>query len=149
MPCSIEAGAINCESCDVIKVCFNLGYPYNAIVELLGNNGIHISLSTLKRRLKRLGLKRKENVFEEDQLCALITEEIQGPGQLSGYRGIWHAFHLKHGVHVSRHVSRHVVARLLRDIDPDGVQSRKARRLQRRTYTSKGANACWHLDGMI
>ena len=67
MPCSgctavdIEAGALNCESCEVIKVCFNRGYPYDAIVELLGNNGIHLSLSTLKRRLKRLGLKTKIN----------------------------------------------------------------------------------------
>ena len=97
MPClgctavDIEAGAINCESCEVIKTYFNRGYPYDAIVELLENDGIHLSLSTLKRRLKRLGLKRKENVFDENQLKALITEEIQGPGRLSGYRAIWHA----------------------------------------------------------
>ena len=103
MPClgctavDIEAGAINCESCEVIKTYFNRGYPYDAIVELLENDGIHLSLSTLKRRLKRLGLKRKGNVFDENQLKALITEEIQGPGRLSGYRAIWHALCLRHG----------------------------------------------------
>ena len=83
---------------------------------MLENDGIHLSLSTLRRRLKRLGLKRKGNVFYENQLKALVTEEIQGPGRLSGYRAIWHALRLRHGIHVSRHV----VSRLLREIDPDG-----------------------------
>ena len=151
MPClgctavAIEAGAINCESCEVIKTYFNRGYPYDAIVKLLENDGIHLSLSMLKRRFKRLGLKRKGNVFDENQLKALITEEFQGSGRLSGYRAIWHALRLRPGIHVSRHV----VSRLLREIDPDGVQSRKTRQLHRRIYTSRGANECWHFDGMI
>ena len=60
MPClectvvNIEAGAINCESCEVIKTYFNCGYPHDAIVELLENDGIHLSLSMLKRHLKWL-----------------------------------------------------------------------------------------------
>lgn len=55
--------------------------------------------------------------------------------------------------------------RLIKEVDPDGVQSRKGRRLRRRTYTSKvaiiicipklmitvlqlqGPNHIWHLDG--
>ncbi|XP_046847353.1 G2/M phase-specific E3 ubiquitin-protein ligase-like [Xenia sp. Carnegie-2017] len=34
----------------------------------------------------------------------------------------------------------------MKEIDPDGVETRKARRLHRRVYKSLGANACWHLD---
>ena len=44
------------------------------------------------------------------------------PGSLSGYRSIWHAF------------------------DPAGVEERKSRRLKRRTFIYKGANASWHMD---
>ena len=51
----------------------------------------------------------------------MVADEIRGPGSLYGYRSVWHSLRLKYGVHVSRHV----VARLMREIDPDGVQSRK------------------------
>ena len=68
---------------------------------------------------------------------------MQGAGSLSGYRSIWHALRLRHGIHVSRHV----VATLMREIDPLGVEERKKRRLHRRVYKSEGPNACWHLDG--
>ena len=84
MPClgctavDIQASAINCEICEVVKTYFNRSYPYDAIVELLENDGIHLSLSTLKRRLKRLGLKRKGNVFDENQL---ILDDFLGTEQ--------------------------------------------------------------------
>lgn len=35
----------------------------------------------------------------------------------------------------------------MKEIDPDGVEERRSRRLKRRTFSSKGANASWHLDG--
>ena len=98
---------------------------------------------TLKRRLRSLGLKRKGQVVEEEHLRNVISVEIQGAGRLSGYRSIWHALRLRHGLHVSRHV----VARIIKELDPDGVKARKARRLHRRLYRSQGANACWHVDG--
>ena len=91
---------------------------------LLDGNGHSVSLSTLKRRLKRLGLKRKNNVYNELQIRALIVEEVEGAGRLSGYRGIWHSLRLRHGVHVSRHR----VAQLLTETDPDGAQSRKLKK---------------------
>ena len=124
---------------------FNRGYPYGAIVRLLQTSGILMSIRTLKRRFRSLGLRRKGQVVDEQNLRNVINQEIQGAGRLSGYRSIWHALRLRHGINVSRHV----VARIMKEIDPDGVETRKARRLHRRVYKSLGANACWHLDGKI
>lgn len=122
---------------------FNRGYPYPAIVGLLLNAGVQISVRTLKRRLRSLGLRRKDQVIDEQYLREVIREEMEGAGRLSGYRNVWHALRLRHSINVSRHV----VARIIKEIDPEGVESRKARRLHRRRYTSDGPNACWHIDG--
>ena len=53
-----------------------------------------------------------------------IEKEMQDAGSLAGYRYIWHALRLR----------RLVVSAIMREIDPDGVRERKARRLRRRTY---------------
>ena len=141
-----------CQNClsekEVLKTIvnyFNRGYPYGAIVGLLRATGIHMCVRTLKRRLRSLGLRRKGQAIDEQHLRSVIAEEIQGPGRQSGYRSIWHALRLRHGIHVSRHV----VARIVKEIDPDGVEARKRRRLHRRVYRSAGANACWHIDGKL
>ena len=36
---------------------------------------------------------------------------------------------------------------VLKEIDPEGTNMRKARRLCRRKYVSEGPNSCWHADG--
>ncbi|KAL5021622.1 hypothetical protein ScPMuIL_000777 [Solemya velum] len=51
---------------------------------------------------------------------------------------------------LSRHgivVSRSVVCTLLREMDPDGVESRRHHNFNRRTYTNKGPNFLIHIDG--
>ena len=40
-----------------------------------------------------------------------------------------------------------VVMKMLRELDPDGTETRRARRLRRRQYVSVGLNFCWHADG--
>ena len=42
---------------------------------------------------------------------------------------------LRHHVHVPRNL----VAKIMKEIDPDGVEERRSRRLKRRTFSSKGA----------
>ena len=98
---------------------------------------------TLKRKLKDLGLKRKEANHDEDIVRELIKQEMQGAGSLAGYRYIWHALRLRHHVNVPRSQ----VASIMKEIDPQGVQERRSRRLKRRAYVSYGPNFCWHLDG--
>jgi hypothetical protein len=127
----------------IIVEYFHNGYPYNTIVELLKKKGIVMHLRTLKRKLKDLGLSRRGNFVDEDMVRSVIAEEIIGAGRLSGYRNIWHALRLRHQIHVSRGL----VARLVRELDTDGVEERRARCLTRRRCSSLGPNVCWHIDG--
>lgn len=100
---------------------------------------------TLKRKLKDYGLKKRGNDGEvnDDQLRATITQLMNEAGRLSGYRTVWHALRRRYHVHVSRQK----VASIIKELDPLGVEARRARRLQRRAYISYGPNFCWHMDG--
>ena len=44
-------------------------------------------------------------------------------------------------------VCRDTVMNIMRDIDPDGCEARKRRKLQRRKFVSSGPNKSWHMDG--
>ena len=140
-------GNDRCETCirKKIEEYFHLGYPYFAIVDLLKKDDISLSLRTLKRRLSELGLSRRGQNVDEEATVRLIRREIEGAGRLAGYRSIWHALRIRHGVPVPRNL----VARIVKEIDPEGVAFRKSRRLTRRRYMSLGPNFCWHIDGKL
>ena len=89
-------------------------------------------------------MKRKINV-DEDLVRNIIRSEMQGPGQLAGYRKMWHILRLKHHVHAPRKL----VAQILHELDPDASKARKRNKLHRRIYQSHGPNQCWHIDGEI
>ena len=129
---------------ELIKGYFHHGYPYQALVGLLEkHDGVRMHVRTLKRKLRDLGLKRKVCNHDEDTVRELVKQEMQGAGSLAGYRYIWHALRLRHHVNVPRSQ----VASIMKDIDPEGVQERRSRRLRRRAYVSYGPNFCWHVDG--
>ena len=130
----------------VITHYFHYGYPYKAIVDLLKKKGISMCLRTVKRRLRSLGLRKKGNAatIDNGMVRAAIQKEMQAAGELSGYRSIWHALRLRHHIHVPRNL----VAEIMKEIDPSGVEERRARRLKR-TFTSSGANNTWHIDGKL
>ena len=131
---------------NTIEEYFYRGYKYLDIVSLLAkHHGVQIHLRTLKRKLKELGLKRRETDFNKEIVRMCIEKEMEDAGSLVGYRYIWHALRLRHRLIVPRGV----VSAIMRDIDPDGVRARKARRLQRRTYVLFGPNFAWHIDGMF
>ena len=44
-------------------------------------------------------------------------------------------------------VPRHVVAELMREMDPEECEQRKAKSLKRRSYFSFGPNYTWYVDG--
>lgn len=153
--CGVE-GVINgiCDECsseknveDLITHYFHYGYPYDAIVGLLKKRGVDMCVRTLKRRLMSLGLRRKGNamVIDNETIRTAIIREMEGAGKLSGYRSIWHALRIRHHLHVPRSL----VAEMMKEIDPIGVEERRARRLKRRTFNSRGANATWHMDGRL
>lgn len=132
------------EESSLIRNCFHLGYENEIILQFLVDyHGIKMSLSTLKRRLRDYGLKKKGNEVDVDQL--IIRNEISGSGQALGYRAVWHSLSLVHRIHVPRHLA----ATILREVDPVGVQQRRRRRLSRRKYVFYGPNFCWHVDGNL
>jgi hypothetical protein len=67
------------------------------------------------------------------QIQSAILQELQGPGSLLGYRGMW----LKLRFHYKLAVKRKTVMMLLATIDPDGTKQRKSKRLKIRVYRSK------------
>lgn len=123
-----------------------MGYNYKTITDLLQvHHGISMSVRTLKRRLQSYNLvKRKMNV-DEDLVRNIIRSEMQEPGQLAGYRKMWHILRLKHHVHAPRKL----VAQILHELDPDASKARKRNKLHRRIYQSHGPSQCWHIDGEI
>ena len=127
---------------NIIADYFYRGYPYATIVELLKKQGIVMHLRTLKRKLGNMGLSRRGTNVDENMVRNIVAEEMLGAGRLAGYRSIWHALRLRHQVHTLS-----LVARLVIELDPGGVEERRSRRLTRRRYTSLGPNFYWHIDG--
>ena len=127
-----------------IEKYFHRGYENKVIIDFLScYHNIHMSLATLKRRLQSYGLGRRKQNIDDDALKDLIQREMSGPGQLRGYRAIWHSLRLVHHVHVARRR----VAEILRELNPEACEQRRRRRLVRRKYSSYGPNFCWHVDG--
>ena len=128
---------------NIIKEYFNRGFKYEEIIEFLSkNHSIKMGITTLKRRLKQYGLQRKNADYDIDLVREEIRTILDGPGCIAGYRHVWHTLKLQ-GISVPRSVVRN----LIKQLDPEGVQERKAHKLQRRTYRNRGPNDVWHCDG--
>lgn len=63
-------------------------------------------------------------------------------GQMQGY----HWLHLR-AVQRGFVVSQETIRCIIKLVDPQGVELRRARRLRRRQYICSGPNALWHIDG--
>jgi len=129
------------DSLELVSQYFKQGYTNLEILEFLKFHGINISLSTLKRRLTSLGLSRISFVTN-DELRSAIEKELGRSGCFVGYRKMWARLRMKGII-----VKRARVMTLLRELDPDGVESRRKKRLCRRAYHAKGPNFVWHTDG--
>ena len=127
----------------VITEYFKKGFEYSAIVEMLEKeHNVTMSIRTLKSRLNEYGLKRRNVVYDEGVVRQRIDELLNGPGCMGGYRSIWHTLQLE-GIQVPRDV----VEGIVRELDPEGCEERKAKRLKRRRFVSPGPNYSWHADG--
>ena len=129
---------------EIITHYFNCNYQYDHILLFLKiHHGINISIRTLKRRLQMYNLTRRSSNITNEALKIIIEMEVNGPGALRGYRTMWNQLKCKYGIHVKRDL----VSEILKEVDPDGSELRRARRLNRRRYISSGPNSCWHVDG--
>ena len=140
-PCMRDSNNSDGNELELISQYFKQGYSNLEILEFLKLHGISISLSTLKRRLRSLALSRRSTISDDD-LKNAIEKELGKSGCFVGYRKMW-SRQRKKGVIVKRAT----VMRCLRELDPDGVDSRRKKRLRRRAYHSKGPNFIWHIDG--
>ena len=129
---------------NIIKNYFDLGYKHITVLsQLEWYHNINMSLRTLKRRLNDYGLKRKKNEVDVKQIGIFMQEIIAG--SMWGYRSVWHALRIKYKVHVPCKL----VATLLRDLDPEGVNLRREHKFSRRRHVSHCPNFCWHIDGKL
>ena len=129
-------------------MCSTFGAQRRLQCELLIEFPVDASVRNLPRSapgLNDYGLMRKKNEVDVKQICIFIQEIIAGPGSMWGYRSVWHALRIKYKVHVPCKL----VATLLRELDPEGVNLRRQHKFSRRRYVSHGPNYCWHIDGKL
>ena len=127
----------------LIEFYFYRGHTYQSIVKLLDKqHDIQISERTLKYRLQSYSLRKRLPTYDLAQVRLRVAEGLDGPGCMSGYRSIWHTLCLD-----GLQVPRRVVAGVVRELDPEGCEMRRSKRLRRRKYSVPGPNYCWHIDG--
>lgn len=135
---------INLHVFEQIKKYFHKGYSYTIFLKLLKKDyDISISMRILKRTLSKGKLRRKNcNESPIEEVVAAILLELQGSGCNLGYRSMWKRLSKIYKLTVKQKT----VMRLLKEIDPDGVEARCRYRLKRRTYKVPGPNHLWHVD---
>ena len=83
---------------------FHQGFSYFTIVNFLAAyHNLKISLRTLKKRLRKLGLTRRNNINPEAirDIMTILSQEMEGPVAHVGFRCSWHQLKLQ-GVNVPR-----------------------------------------------
>ena len=129
---------------DILRNYYELDYHHLEMLSALTlQHNIFISLNTLINKLKSLNLIKYKIHSDLSVVIQKIQEEIEGSGQLLGYRGMWKRLLLTHKIRVKRET----VMELLRIIDPEGVMIRSRKKFKRRKYSVPVPNHIWHIDG--
>ena len=82
----------------LIRYYFEKGIRYNIMLGVLkANHDVKISMTSLKRKLKLMGLSKVSNMNDET-LRQIIRKKIQGPSAVRGYRSMWGTY----GIQVKR-----------------------------------------------
>ena len=130
---------------NLIEMYFHKSFTSMEIVgALLTLHGISVCVNTVQNVLKKRGLRRRF-VETADVLRSAILEvqrELLESGMSVGYRCMWQRL-VRRGIRVKRET----VAKIVKELDPDGVRIRKYKRLKRREYINPGPNFVWHVDG--
>ena len=75
----------------LIERSFHHGFQNQVIADFLNNRyAVTMSPSTLKRRLRDYGLSRRIMDVSDHEVREIVQREISGPGELRGYRAVWH-----------------------------------------------------------
>ncbi len=126
--------SVNVESIQFLRM---TGYTWNHVATIVG-----VSRSTLWRRLKTLGIEIEKftdiSDIRLDDMVKQIQEQHPNVGQV-----ILEGYLKQEGVCVQRYRIRESIFRT----DPIRRSLRWHQTLTRRTYSVKGANSLWHIDG--
>ena len=89
------------------------------------------------------GLSQRRNHSELRDIIAAVEQELEGSGSLIGYWQMHQRLQIDYGLVVSKETARLT----LKTLDPSGVERRSQHKLKWRSYSAKGPNFIWHLDG--
>ena len=128
----------------LIEQYFHLGLNYSEIISfLLLRHGVRLSLRQLKRILRSRGLRRRKIQSLIDRVVNAVDQELQSSGSCIGYRQMHQRLLSDHGIVINRATVR----RIVKSLDPHGVELRSRKRFRRRRYVVPGPNFIWHIDG--
>ncbi len=106
---------------DLVKSYFRLGFSNKEILCLLAHqHGVIISKRTLQRLCRKLNLFRRKNQTDIEEIASFVQSEMATSGRWLHLRAI------RRGYVVSQETMRMVI----KEIDPEGVELRRARRLR-------------------
>lgn len=129
---------------DAIAAYYHSGYTIKEIIGFLAlRHNIALSERQVHRILRSMNLYRRNNQSPLEDIITAVLQELSNSGENSGYRQMRQRLLLNHQVTATSELVRLV----LNVVDPSGVISRRARRLQRRIYTNRGPNFAIHIDG--
>ncbi|XP_069122977.1 uncharacterized protein [Argopecten irradians] len=127
---------------EAIRIFHTLGLSQLEILEYLATVcGVVLSLRTLKRKLRLLGLFRRKHFTDIIEVAIFIENVISDYNKLHGYKFL-HLRCIQEGLVVSQETVR----LLLHILDPEGIETRRSGRLRRRLYNNPGPDFLWHVD---
>ena len=127
---------------DFIEYYFKRSFRYESILVDV-HHKIKMSLRTLKRRVKVLGLNKSHATASAAVIKQIIEREIEEPSMLRDYRSMWNKLRTTYNI-ITPIGS---VMEILREADLLHSNERRSRNLERRCYHSNGPNDTWHVDG--
>ena len=104
------------------------------------------SFRTLDRRLRAFNIYYTDTQVSVEQVQDAVRRELDGPGQLLGYRAMQNKLRQEHGLNVPRDLVHNVMF----DLDEEGLAARRPCRKQKNIkghFTTKGVNWVFSLDG--
>ncbi|KAK3103526.1 hypothetical protein FSP39_019860 [Pinctada imbricata] len=143
--CTVRPNLVgNAQIRELIRCYHNHGYTYKDICGfILFTHHIIISLRSIKRIVKSLGLTRRKCRSNLEDVITKICHLQRNGYEHYGYKAMWNHLNTQCGVSVSQENVRLI----LRAIDPTGVELRKRNNLRRRQYISRGPHFIVHVDG--
>ena len=127
----------NAVSKEDIESLLNLRVPLTVVARRLG-----LSRSSLYNKIKQIGLEIPTFSNASDEALTTMISSIKKDHPNCGEKVV-HGHLRSQGVHVQRAKVRNTI----RQIDPEGVVSRRRRALNRREYSVPCPLYLWHVDG--